>query len=152
MNEQLISLTKPPAKQIIETKPKANKNLPFVSWSNTVQQLLATVGNFSWKKVPGSELFDNEGKIEASVWELTVDEIDGKGPYSVQSTGDYDGMKNQTQGFRAQVIEANAFRRAASKLGVNLCLYSTKGYENPDAYVIHEYLKSLNGKDLRNDP
>ena len=32
MNEQLISLTKPPAKQIIETKPKAGKDLLFVSF------------------------------------------------------------------------------------------------------------------------
>ena len=106
MNEQLIQLTKPVSPVFIETKPKAGRNLSFVGHANVTQLLLAAVGPYSWEKVPGSDLFDGEGNLEAQVWRLTV-EIDGK-EVSVESTGDYDNMKGKSQGFRAQVCEGNA--------------------------------------------
>ena len=86
MNEQLIQLTKPVSPVFIETKPKAGRNLSFVGHANVTQLLLAAVGPYSWEKVPGSDLFDGEGNLEAQVWRLTV-EIDGK-EVSVESTGD----------------------------------------------------------------
>ena len=149
MNEQLIQLTKPVSPVFIETKPKARRNLTFVGHANVTQLLLAAVGPYSWEKVPGSDLFDGEGNLEAQVWRLTV-EIDGK-EVSVESTGDYDNMKGKSQGFRAQVCEGNAYRRAASKIGVFLEGW-VDGASKSGMYVIHEHLKSLNGKDLRHDP
>ena len=50
-----------------------------------------------------------------------------------------------------QVCEGNAYRRAASKIGVFLEGW-VDGASKSGMYVIHEHLKSLNGKELRNDP
>lgn len=134
---QLIQLTKPPSPVFIETKPKAGRDLAYVSHANVSQLLLAAVGPYSWSKVPDSDLFDKEGNLEAAIWKLEIT-VDGK-EIAIESVGDYDGMKGQTQGFRAQVIEANSFRRAAAKAGCCLELWVDGGHKTGE-YVIHDYL------------
>ena len=137
MHLQLLQLTKPPSKRFIETKPKAGRDLAFVSHANVSQLLLAAVGPYSWSKVPNSDLFDKEGSLEAAIWRLEMT-VDGE-EIAIESVGDYDGMKGQTQGFRGQVIEANSFRRAAAKAGCCLELWVDGGHKT-GAYVIHEHL------------
>ena len=137
--KQLTKLTKPVSPIFHETLPKAGRDLVFVSHANVVQILLANVGPFDFEPVAGSAMFDTEGKLEAEKWRLTVT-IDGR-ETSVVSTGDYDGPKGKGQGFRSQVVEANALRRAASRLGIALELW-VDGGSNSGKYIIHDFLKS----------
>lgn len=148
MNEQLIQLTKPVSRRFIDTKPKAGRDLAFVSHANVTQLLLAAVGPHSWTKVPGSDLYDKDGNLEAQVWRLEVT-IDGK-DVVVESTGDYDGMANQSQGFRGQVCEANSYRRAAAKCGVFLEGW-VDGGQGTGMYVIHDHLIKQEEQEKSND-
>jgi len=136
--KQLIQLTKPVSRRFVETKPKAGRDLEFVSHANVTQLLLAAVGPHNWSKVRDSDIFDTEGNLEASVWRLEV-QIDGRWTV-VESTGDYDGpSNNKSQGFRAQFIEANSYRRCAEKLGCCLELW-VDGCQGTGMYVLHDHL------------
>ena len=137
--KQLTNLTKPVSPIFHETLPKAGRDLVFVSHANVTQILLANVGPFDFKPVPGSAMFDSQGQLEAEKWELTVT-IDGR-ETSVVSTGDYDGPKGKGQGFRSQVIEGNALRRAAMRIGVFLEGW-VDGCQQSGKYVVHQFLAS----------
>ena len=138
--KQLTKLTKPVSPIFHETLPKAGRDLVFVSHANVTQILLANVGAFNFEPVAGSAMFDGEGNLEAEKWRLTVN-IDGES-VSVVSTGDYDGPKGKGQGFRGQVIEGNALRRAAMRLGVFLEGW-VDGASGSGKYIVHNYLASL---------
>ena len=138
--KQLTSLTKPVSPIFHETLPKAGRSLVFVSHANVTQILLANVGAFNFEPVANSAMFDGEGNLEAEKWRLTVN-IDGES-VSVVSTGDYDGPKGKGQGFRSQVIEGNALRRAAMRVGVFLEGW-VDGASGSGKYIVHDYLASL---------
>ena len=138
--KQLTSLTKPVSPIFHETLPKAGRDLVFVSHANVTQILLANVGPFNFEPVSGSAMFDSEGNLEGEKWRLTVT-IDGE-TVSVVSTGDFDGPKGKGAGFRSQVIEGNALRRAAMRIGVFLEGW-VDGAGNSGKYIVHDYLASL---------
>ena len=148
--KQLIQLTKPVSRRFIETKPKAGRDLAFVSHANVTQLLLAAVGPHNWSKVRDSDIFDKDGNLEAQVWRLEV-QIDGRWTV-VESTGDYDGpSNNKSQGFRGQCIEANSYRRAAAKTGVFLEGW-VDGGQGTGLYVLHDHLiKQQQEKEESND-
>tara|TARA_B100000287_G_scaffold123043_1_gene114989 strand:- start:7356 stop:7793 length:438 start_codon:yes stop_codon:yes gene_type:complete len=133
---QLIRLAKKFPDKLVSQIDKGTHKEDYVNHAVIAQRLLQVVGPYSWH----CKTLESEGVVVAMKGQLTL-EVDGK-LIKVEGTGTDQGNKNKTIGEKIKEMESDAFKRAASKVGVGLHLWAQ------DQYFLNQQLSKDYGIDL----
>ena len=117
----LLRLAKQFPPQLVSTLKKGNREEDYINHSVIAQRLLQVVGPYDWDF---DVIYQGDNPI-AVKGTLTVD-VDGK-QVSIAGAGTPQNNKEDI-GEQIKKMESDAFKRAASKVGVALHLWSQENY------------------------
>jgi len=118
---QILRLAKKFPSQLIKTIKKGNHQEDYINHAVIAQRLLQVLGAYSWSW----EVVYEEGKVVCVRGTLTTT-VDGK-EVSVSGAGT-ETFSGDSTGEKIKKMESDAFKRAASRLGVGLHLWAQQQY------------------------